>query len=192
MNEIIAYAERLQTILMKSDWSVVEVLSQEILRCWEEKRQVFICGNGGSAGNAIHIANDFIYGVSKTFGKGIRAHALSANSSVMTCLANDTGYENIFADQLAVLGNSGDLLIVLSGSGNSANVIKAMEVAKANGIKTAAIVGYSGGLAKDMADIPVHFELDDMQISEDLQLTVCHMIMQWLYARRDLVIKKDA
>jgi D-sedoheptulose 7-phosphate isomerase len=103
---------------------------------------------------------------------------------VLTCLANDEGYEEIFSLQLAVLGRKDDVLIALSGSGNSPNIVKALEQAKKMGIKTYAILGYKGGKAKALADVAIHFVVDDMQISEDMQLVVGHMIMQWLYQNR--------
>ncbi len=92
------------------------------------------------------------------------------------------GYEDIFAEQVRVKGNPGDILIVLSGSGNSANVVKALETANAKGMKTFAILGYSGGRCRAIAQHPIHFAVDDMQISEDLQLIVGHICMQWLYS----------
>ena len=178
------YSRRLQAILQASDWTNVARLAEELLDCWRTGRQVFLCGNGGSAGNAIHLANDFIYGISKTRGSGLRVNALPANSSVITCLANDEGYDEIFALQLAVQARAEDVLIALSGSGNSPNILKALEQAKKTGMRTYAILGYSGGKAKAMAEVPIHFAVDDMQISEDMQLVVGHMIMQWLYQNR--------
>jgi D-sedoheptulose 7-phosphate isomerase len=175
------YSQRLQAVLQKTDWSGVARLAEELSDCWRSGRQVFLCGNGGSAGNAIHLANDFLYGISKTRGSGLRVNALPANSSVLTCLANDEGYDKIFSLQLAVQGRKGDVLIALSGSGNSPNILKALEQAKKMGIKTYAILGYRGGKAKALADVAIHFVVDDMQISEDVQLVVGHMIMQWLY-----------
>lgn len=145
---------------------------------------VYFCGNGGSAGNAIHLANDFLYGIAKRTGGGLKVHALPANAAVLTCLANDVGYENIFSEQLAVFGRSGDLVVVLSGSGNSPNVVKLLKQAKDMGIESCAILGYDGGKCKEIADIVVHFPVDDMQISEDLQLIVGHMLMQWLWLNR--------
>ena len=130
------------------------------------------------------MANDFLYGISKTLGEGLRVTALPANSSVITCLANDVGYDSIFSAQLAVLANKGDVLIALSGSGNSPNILKALDQAKSMGVRSYAILGYSGGKAKTTADVPIHFAADDMQLSEDLQLVVGHMIMQWLYQNR--------
>ena len=178
------YADRLATLLRDADWSGVAQLAADIHEAWLAKKQVFLCGNGGSAGNAIHIANDFLYGVAKSPGGGLRVNALTANPAILTCLANDIGYERIFAEQLAVQANAGDLLIVLSGSGNSANIVAALEQAKALAMKSYAVLGYSGGRSKFLADVAIHFEIDDMQISEDMQLVVGHMLMQWLYSNR--------
>ncbi|MBI3562328.1 MAG: SIS domain-containing protein [Gammaproteobacteria bacterium] len=180
------YAYRLQRVLATADWLGVNCLAEDILKCWKKKQQVFLCGNGGSAGNAIHLANDFLYGVAKQRGGGIRAQSLSANSAVMTCLGNDVGYEYIFSEQLAVHGQAGDLLIALSGSGNSPNIVCAVEQAKIMGVKSYAIVGYNGGRCKSLADVAIHFAVDDMQVAEDLQLVVGHMLMQWLYKNRTL------
>lgn len=178
------YSERLQGVLAGSDWTGVAQLAADMHQCWIHRRQVFFCGNGGSAGNAIHLANDFLYGIAKRTGAGLRVNALSANAAVITCLANDVGYDSIFSEQLAVQGTRDDLLIVLSGSGNSPNIVAALEQAKTMGIKSYAILGYSGGRCKELADAAIHFPVDDMQISEDLQLVVGHMLMQWLYANR--------
>lgn len=183
-----AYAGRLGAMLAGTDWSGVSLLAEDMLACWKEGRQVFLCGNGGSAANAVHLANDFIYGVAKTPGWGLKANALSANGAVMTCLANDVGYDSIFALQLGVLAAPGDRLIVFSGSGNSPNILAALENARKLGVKSFAVLGYSGGKAKALADVPIHFAIDDMQISEDLQLVVGHMVMQHLFAHRDEVI----
>ena len=164
----------------KRSWSDVSMLARALLIGSRENRQVFLCGNGGSAGNAMHLANDFLYGVRTGLGKGLRVEALTANPAVLTCLANDVGYEEIFSYQLQEKADPGDILLVLSGSGNSRNVIRALEVGNQIDMKTFAILGYSGGSCKELAHHPIHFEIDDMQIAEDLQLMVGHMCMQWL------------
>ncbi|MGV8996286.1 MAG: SIS domain-containing protein [Parvibaculaceae bacterium] len=181
------YAARLAALMASYDWSLVSVLAEEFLDCWKTGRQIFIAGNGGSAGNSIHLANDFVYGISKKPGSGLRIHALTANSAVLTCLANDEGYDQIFSLQLAVQARPDDVLIVLSGSGNSPNILKALDEAKRIGMKSYAILGFTGGKAMGMADVSIHFNIDDMQISEDMQLIVGHMIMQYLYTQRDQV-----
>ncbi len=175
------YAQRLQAVISQYDWSAVGTLAAAMRAAWAEGRQVFLCGNGGSAANAMHIANDLLYGIDMK-GAGIRVTALPSNSSVVTCLANDLGYDEIFSRQLKVHGSKGDLLVVLSGSGNSPNIVKALEQAHQLGMKSYAVLGYSGGKCLKIAQVPIHFPVDDMQICEDLQLIVGHMLMQWLCA----------
>src|SRR6202049_3230213 len=148
-------------------WTSVERLAYDLLNFWQTGRQVFLAGNGGSGGNANHLANDFLYSLSQTPGSGLRVHSLSANPSVITCLANDEGYDQVFSLQLAVLARKGDVLIALSGSGNSPNIVRALEQARTIGMTSYAVLGYSGGKAKAIADVPIHFRIDDMQISED-------------------------
>jgi len=179
------YSRRLNVLLAAFNWAPVERLAYELLDCWQTGRQVFLIGNGGSAANATHLANDFLYPLSKTPGSGLRVHSLAANPSVMSCLANDEGYDQIFALQLGVLARQGDVLIALSGSGNSPNIVKALEQAKKMGMTSYAVLGFSGGAAKAIADVPIHFAIDDMQMAEDAQLIVGHMMMQWLNAQRD-------
>lgn len=181
------YSELLSTTLDQFDWAPVEQLSRNLMECWKTGKQLFLAGNGGSAGSANHFANDFLYPISKIKGSGIRVHSLSSNPAMLTCLANDEGYENIFSYQLAVLGKPDDVLLVFSGSGNSPNILNVLEEAKRLKMKSYAVLGYSGGKAKELADVPIHFAVEDMQIAEDTQSIVCHMIVQWLYAHRDSI-----
>lgn len=178
------YAKRLSAALEAFDWAPVEKLAYELRDCWQTGRQVFFIGNGGSGGNANHLANDFIYALSKTPGSGLRAHSLVANPSVLTCLANDEGYDQVFSLQLAVMARKGDVLIAFSGSGNSPNIVRALEEAKKIGMTSYAVLGFSGGKCKEIADVPMHFAINDMQIAEDAQVIIGHMLMQWLYPQR--------
>jgi len=178
------YLSRLQGCFSAANLAAVETLVRALRQAWIDGRHVYICGNGGSAANAIHMANDLHYGIGAC-GQGaklpgLRVEALPANAGVITCLANDTGYENIYAHQLEVKGRQGDLLIVLSGSGNSSNVVRALDTASSMGITSFAILAFSGGRCKELADTAIHFEIDDMQIAEDTQLIVGHLCMQWL------------
>ena len=141
-------------------------------------------GNGGSAANALHLANDFHYGIGACGDgpsiKGLKVEALPSNPGVITCLANDTGYENIYSHQIINKSSDGDLLIALSGSGNSKNIIKAIETANKLSVKTYVILGFEGGKCLGIADQAIHFPINDMQIAEDTQLIVGHLCMQWL------------
>ena len=157
------------------DYNMVNQVATELKSAWVDGRNLFLCGNGGSSANANHIANDLIFGVNPE-GKGLKVHSLCANSSINLCLANDIGYENIFSHQLQTLAKKGDILITLSGSGNSPNILKALRKAKALGLKSIALLGFDGGKALKLADITIHFKIDDMQVSEDFQMIIFHLI----------------
>jgi D-sedoheptulose 7-phosphate isomerase len=174
------YARRLAEALASQDWAIVDGLSIDLAAARREKRQVFICGNGGSAATAMHWANDLLYGVNKLGHGMLRVNALPANSSVLTCLANDISYAEVFSTQLQALASTGDLLVVISGSGNSPNVIRALEEARRLGVKSYALLGFNGGQCKGLADVPIHFPIDDMQLVEDLHMIVGHMLMKSL------------
>ena len=182
------YLQRLQNCFSVEVLAAVETLAEELRQAWIDGRNIYICGNGGSAANAMHLANDLHYGIGACGPgpslPGLRVEALPANAGIITCLANDTGYANIYAYQLQVKGRPGDLLIVLSGSGNSPNVVKALETANALGMKTFAILAFSGGSCLELAQVPIFFEIDDMQIAEDTQLVVGHLCMQWLTSNK--------
>src|SRR5207237_1176801 len=162
------YAKQLADALELSAMDSVPELASAIREAWQHGRDVFLCGNGGSAANAMHIANDLIFGAGMKSGVGVRVEALNSNQAVLTCLGNDLGYDRIFAEQVRVKGKPGDVLVILSGSGNSPNVVKALETANAKGMKTFAILGYSGGRCKELAQHALHFPINDMQIAEDL------------------------
>lgn len=144
------------------------------------KNTIFICGNGGSSANAEHISNDFMLGLNKK-KMGAKIINLSSNSAKITCIANDLSYEEIYSHQLKILGKKNDLLICLSGSGNSQNIINAIKVARTKKIITYSILGYSGGTVKKLSDYFFHFPVNDMQISEDMQLILMNTVMKKLF-----------
>jgi D-sedoheptulose 7-phosphate isomerase len=174
------YSKSLYEQLELIDKALVEELVQDLYLAWQHGKQVFICGNGGSAGNAVHVANDLLYGVNPE-GKAVKVEALTANTAVLTCLANDTGYDNIFAQQLITKAEKGDILIAMSGSGNSPNIVKAIQQGNDLSMKTYAIVGFEGGESKAVAHVTIHSPIKDMQISEDIQIIIGHWIMRRLY-----------
>jgi len=174
------YVLRLNTTLAALDPAPIDALAADLRACWATGRRVFLCGNGGSAANALHLATDLRYCASAHGRSGLRASALTANPATLTCLANDEGYERLFALQLAEEAVANDRLLVLSGSGNSPNILRALEQARASGLRSYAIVGYDGGRARELADVTIHAAIDDMQVAEDLQLMIGHMILQWL------------
>jgi D-sedoheptulose 7-phosphate isomerase len=175
------YKLNLLKVLNDLNYKDIEVFSNLMLEAESSGSSVYLCGNGGSAANCIHIVNDFIYGAGGS-KKGYSVEALSANSAVITCLANDLGYEFIFSQQLRSKAKKGDLLVALSGSGNSKNIIKAIEEGKDIGMKTLAITGFDGGIASKLADNSIHLNVNNMQIAEDMQLIIGHLCMLVLQA----------
>jgi len=175
------YVNTLIRVLQGPEIQGAEQYARIFLQAWETGKRIYICGNGGSAGNAIHLANDFTYGAGVRRGIGLRIEALPANASVLTCLANDIGYDKVFSEQLRVKAESSDVLVVLSGSGNSANVVSALKMGNQLGMITLAIVAFDGGRCKNLAKHPMHFPIHDMQVAEDLQLIVGHIVMRRLY-----------
>ena len=178
------YLNRLNSAFTDDLSKKIQDLSDSLVKVWKNENQVFICGNGGSAANAIHIANDLHYGLGVNANinnhKGIKIESLPANAAVITCLANDTGYENIFSHQLRVKACKDDMLIVLSGSGNSPNVIKALEEGNKIGLESYAILGFDGGECKKLASNTIHFDVDDMLICEDIQMIVFNLCFEWI------------
>ena len=182
------YLTQLNTIFTPTILVNVEHFCNLLYDAWVSQRQVFLCGNGGSAANALHIANDLHYGIGACgpapIIPGIRVEALSANTGIITCLANDIGYENIYANQLRSNASPDDILVALSGSGNSPNIINAIKAAGDLGMKSVAILAFDGGQCLGLADLAIHFPIIDMQIAEDTQLIVGHLCMQWLNSHK--------
>ena len=179
MNFYESYIHSLHEQLTNIDERLINELTDDLFSTWRRCARVFLCGNGGSAANALHIANDLSYGINPN-KRALDVEALAANSSVITCLANDAGYHTIFSHQLQSKAKESDLLIVLSGSGNSPNIISAITEAKDRGLKVCGIFGFSGGKAKELVDLAIHTPIDDMQVAEDIQLIIGHWLMRQL------------
>ena len=142
--------------------------------------RVFVFGNGGSAATASHIANDFNKGIS--FDLKIKHNFICLNDNVatITAIANDDCYENIFINQIENILKPHDIIIAISGSGNSENVIRAVRYAKTNGNKIISMTGYDGGKLKELSDINLHAHVDNMQIAEDVHMIFNHIMMSML------------
>lgn len=138
--------------------------------------RVYVCGNGGSAANALHIVNDLV-------SCGIKAYALTGDISTLTAIANDYSYDEVFSHQIEVFGEPGDLLLVLSGSGNSKNIVRAIDAAKEKGMRTWALLGMTGGAARYRADHALWGRVN-MQRAEERQLEVGHELLRLLGGKR--------
>ena len=171
-----SYQSVLVETLKKIEPKNINLLISLLKNSSNQKKKIFIFRNGGSAANANHIEIDLLN--NKKFS--IDISSLNSNSSVMTCLANDYGYENIFSKQIENKGKKGDLLILLSGSGNSKNIIKAVKVANKLNLNTFGIFGYDGGKAIKLVQNQIHINSFDMQICEDIQMILFHFVYKRL------------
>ena len=157
-----------------------EKLTNLMFDAWQNDRTVYLCGNGGSGANALHMANDLMLFGQKEKIKGVKTEALNANIAVVTCIANDESFEDIFVNQLKTKLNQNDILLVLSGSGNSKNIINAIEFANSIDALSIGVLGFDGGKAKGLVKELIHFAVNDMQVVEDLQISLVHMLMKQL------------
>ncbi len=150
---------------------------------YEEERQVFLMGNGGSASTASHITCDLNKSLSFGRQKRFRAICLNDNLPMLMAYANDVSYEDVFIEPLKNFLKPGDLVVALSGSGNSPNVLKAIEYANHHGAHTVGLSGFDGGKLARLARTPVVAPVDDMQKAEDAHLILLHVVFQILRAR---------
>ena len=141
---------------------------------------VYTCGNGGSAATASHIKNDFAKGISYDLKHKYNFVSLSDNIATIMAIANDDSYDQVFYKQIENIIRPNDVLLAISGSGNSKNVIKAVEYAKSVGCKVIGMTGYSGGKLKELSDIKLHVPLDNMQVAEDIHTIFNHCMMHIL------------
>lgn len=167
-----------QNVVANLPYQAMEKAIDEIWSAYERGASVFTFGNGGSAALASHFACDLAKGTlnSHNAQKRLRVISLADNIPLMTAWANDHGYEHIFAKQLENLIVSGDLVFAISGSGNSSNVLRALEVARAHRARTIGLSGFEGGKMKSLCDVCVILPSDNMQIIEDFHLSVTHAI----------------
>ena len=153
---------------------------QCLLEAYKRNRLIFVMGNGGSGATASHFACDINKGACLSFSKKFKVICLNDNIPTMLAYANDLSYDDVFVEQMKNFFQPEDVVLAISGSGNSGNVLKAVSYAKENGGKTIALCGYSGGKLAELADISIVIHSDDMQKIEDLHMIVVHMLMQSL------------
>lgn len=179
-----AYIEQEKKEMDSINIEEVKKAVDTLFKAWHDNKQVFIFGNGGSAATASHFACDIAKGtlqrIYDTDEKRFRVMSLTDNVAIMTAFGNDLSYADIFSQQLNHYVNEGDVVMALSGSGNSPNVIKAVELAKKFKAKTIAFVGFSGGKLKDIADIAIWVKSNDYGRIEDCHDMLHHLITAYL------------
>lgn len=177
------YTDELIRVLGGMDHGPIITLAQTIKGAKDRGATVFVFGNGGSGAASSHLSEDLGKMTTPDFDdpKGrLRILSLTDNTPYILCLANDLGYEHVFSQQLMNLARPGDIAIGISGSGNSKNVMLALEKAREMGLTTAGILGYDGGRIKDMVDLCVHVRSFDMQICEDVHMHIIHQLVKML------------
>lgn len=170
------YLAKEKTTLDQLDHDAIQEVIDVFLEAYHNQQSFYIFGNGGSGSNASHICGDFIKGVSYGLDKGFRFHCLNDNMAGMMAIANDIDYNDIFVEPVKNVVEKNDVVIGLSGSGNSENVVRALTEAKERGAVTIAFSGFTGGKIKKLANCAIHVPVHDMEVTEDVQLIVFHII----------------
>ena len=181
MNDIQNYIALEIEVLKKLDVEQINAALNLLNETRQRKGRIYICGNGGSAATASHFQNDFNKGVSEYIEVPFRFHCLNDNVATLMAIANDIGYEEVFRFQLRNNLEENDVLVAISGSGNSPNVIRAVEYAKEQGCKIIGLTGFSGGKLKEISDISLHASVNSMQVTEDIHMIFDHLMMSIFY-----------
>lgn len=179
------YISQLTKSLASLDTKALQQIRDELLTAREQGRNVFVVGNGGSASTASHMANDLSKGVLGHAGdkdiKRFRIVSLTDNVSIITAWANDTAYEKCFSEPLKALIDAGDLLIAISASGNSKNVLNAVDVAKQAGARVIGLAGFDGGALETKCDVCLTARIPKYDVVEDIHMIVSHVLTRWFF-----------
>jgi D-sedoheptulose 7-phosphate isomerase len=184
-----AFLERMGQELLRIDPREVQALADAIHHCYLHDRFVFVIGNGGSGSNASHFCEDIGKGTltradfENDGKKRVRILSLTDNTPYILAWGNDEGFDRVFVEQLKNLASPGDLLVAISGSGNSPNVLRAVDWANRHALKTFGCTGYSGGKLRQLAQQGLHVALDDMGMVETLHLAAFHWVVDDLHRR---------
>ena len=168
-------------VLSKLDVDALDAALTLLADCLENERNIYVFGNGGSSATASHFQNDFNKGVSEHTKKKFRFTCLNDNVPTVMAVANDIGFEEIFRFQLRGKLKPSDVIFAISGSGNSKNVINAVEYAKEHGNRVIGLTGFNGGKLKQLSDISLHAPINSMQITEDIHMIFDHLMMSIFY-----------
>ncbi len=177
--DIRTYLEKVKTIIDAIDAQEVQALVDLIYDAYKNDKTIFVIGNGGSAASASHLAQDLSKGVllDQSIEPRIRAHSLTDNVAYISALGNDDGYDRIFEAQLRTFSKPGDILLAISGSGNSKNIIKAIDFCEAKGISVVGVTGYDGGELKKRCQHNVHVPLNEMCTAESIHTVIFHYLI---------------
>jgi D-sedoheptulose 7-phosphate isomerase len=177
------YADALSAALRSIDWRLLNLAVTEIESARTRGARLWVAGNGGSAAIADHLLCDWVKGTFAPSQPPIHVHSLVSNTALLTACANDFGYEVSFSRQIEMQAQSGDILICISASGNSPNILAALRQAASMGLKTISFTGFNGGEAAKLADISLHVAAHNYGVVEDCHQILMHNIAQYIYGR---------
>ncbi len=181
ISEINTYLEHEIDTLKALDVNEINAALNLLLETFENGNTVFVFGNGGSSATASHFQNDFNKGVSEHTEKKFNFQCLNDNVATVMAVANDIGFDEVFRFQLIGHMRPGDVVLAISGSGNSKNVLNAVEYAKSQGAKVIGLTGFGGGKLKELSDVSLHVPVNSMQITEDIHMVFDHLMMSIFY-----------
>jgi phosphoheptose isomerase len=173
-----AYAARLAEATASVSRPALAAAEAVLAAAVERDGTIYSCGNGGSAAISNHLVCDHAKGVSCDTGLRPRVHSLAATVELLTAIANDVSYADVFVHQLKLFGRPGDVLVTISSSGDSENVVRAVQWAKDNGLATIALTGFSGGRTAKLADVALHVASDNYGVVEDVHQSIMHALAQ--------------
>jgi phosphoheptose isomerase len=179
-----AYADEMSRAAKTIDPAAFDRAVTILLEAYENGARMFSCGNGGSASIANHIQCDHVKGVRTETDLTPQVLSLSTNVELLTAIANDLGYESVFVYQLQSQSRSGDVLMAVSSSGRSPNIVQALTWARDHGLRTIAVTGFDGGAAKAVAEVSIHIECTNYGIIEDLHQAIMHALAQYIRQSR--------
>jgi D-sedoheptulose 7-phosphate isomerase len=183
--DIAKYLQAVQATINNLDPEVIASFATHLENAYNSNQSIYVIGNGGSAANASHFAQDLAKGIffEKPVAKTMKAISLTDNVAHITAIANDTGYQNIFSAQLNTYANTGDVLVCISGSGNSENIVEAVKAAKQKNMFVIGVTGFDGGQLKSMSNFSVHVPLHEMCTVESIHSIIFHLIVLELRER---------
>ncbi|MBV9382483.1 MAG: SIS domain-containing protein, partial [Streptosporangiaceae bacterium] len=179
-----AYAEEMTRAAKTVEPGAFDRAAAILSEAYARGARMFSCGNGGSASIANHMQCDHVKGVRTATDLTPRVLSLSTNVELLTAIANDVGYENVFVYQLQSQSRPGDVLIAVSSSGRSPNIVQALRWARGNGLRTIAITGFDGGAARTVAEVSIHVDCTNYGVVEDLHQAIMHALAQYIRQSR--------
>lgn len=175
-----AYFDQLAKASATLDETRMDMATELLSVAYENRKTIYACGNGGSAAISNHLHCDHLKGVQTDTDLRPRVISLSSNLETITAIANDISYDDVFSYQLKSLADSGDILITVSSSGNSENIVKAAQWAKENGLIVIAMTGFDGGRSAELADVNLHIDADNYGVIEDVHQSLMHILAQYV------------